>query len=230
MDYMRTGLSVLLVAVLVLKAADIQQPFDAIINLGGDCQVAYQLYIHGLRAYALPFDALITPYDALYKMLENRCVGFMAPDNFVVVTSQKDGNYIVDQTYGTRLLHDFKLDEDFLIDYPQVAAKYTRRIERLFGLIEESVYPLFIRKRISRYQALELHLLLSTLRRGKPCVLLVLDGTDEMRDDWKIDGVKNYYLRQPEPYVWKGDAQAWQDIFNDMGLPITDSEHSCHER
>ena len=42
------------------------QPHDAIINLGGDCQVAYQMYVNGIRKYALPFDTLITPFDALY--------------------------------------------------------------------------------------------------------------------------------------------------------------------
>lgn len=123
------------------------QPYDAIINLGGDCQVAYQLYVHGLRKYALPFDTLIAPYSALREMLEDNFDGFMAPDNFEFRVNEKGEKYILDKKYGTRLLHDCKLQEDFLEDYEAIAMKYLRRIERLIDLIITSEYPLlFVRE------------------------------------------------------------------------------------
>jgi hypothetical protein len=135
----------MILASIFAQAMDMQQPFDAIINLGGDCQVAYQLYVHGLRKYALPFDSLITPYEALEKMLEHTFEGFMTLDNFKLVTNEKNEKYILDTRYGTRLLHDFKMQEDFLKDYDDIAAKYNRRIERMLHLIINSEHPLFIR-------------------------------------------------------------------------------------
>lgn len=216
--------------ILFYYANTITQPFDAIINLGGDCQIAYQLYIHGLRKYALPFDTLITPYDALRGMLENNFENFMAPDNFELMINEKGEKYILDKKYGARLLHDFKLEEDFLKDYEEISAKYLRRIHRLIDLISTSEYPLFIRKRITKEQAMELSDVLSTMREGKPFVLVALDGTQEIKSDWHLEAVCNYYLRQPEPYTWKGDSEAWKEIFQILELEITDAHASSDER
>jgi len=227
--FMRIFIGMFLASVFIIEAMDAQQPFDAIINLGGDCQVAYQLYVHGLRKYALPFDSLITPYTVLAKMLENKFEGFMTPDNFELVTNEKDKKYILDIRYGTRLLHDFKLQEDFLKDYDDIAAKYNRRIERLLHLIITSEYPLFIRKIISQEQATNLCALLSRMRSGRSFFLVALDDMQEIKIDWQLENVRNYYLRQPEPYTWKGDAEAWKEIFHDLGLTTSDAKASTDE-
>lgn len=90
------------ILLLCFSHSALAQPFDAIINLGGDCQVAYQMYVNGIRKYALPFDTLITPYDALYGMLANNFEGFMEPENFVYMINEKNEKYILDQKYGSR--------------------------------------------------------------------------------------------------------------------------------
>lgn len=202
------------------------QTFDAIINLGGDCQVAYQLQTNGLRQYALPFDALITPYETLQKILEHNCDGFMTQDNFVLADDEK---YALDQKYGSRLIHDFKLNkEEFLTDYEEIATKYQRRIERLQYLTMNSEYPLFIRKHITKEQAIKLRDTLSTIRQGKPFLLVALDGTEEMQSDWQLENVRNYYLRQRDPYTWKGDGQVWKEIFQAIGLKTNTA--TAHEQ
>ena len=196
---------------------------DAIINLGGDCQVAYQLTKHGLRDYALPFDALVTPYEALHALLTNEFEGFMTPDNFVFEMNEKAEKYILDKRYGIKLIHDFKINEKFLDDYEAVASKYERRIARLFERIRAAGYPLFIRKKITREQAAELRALLHTMRNGRPFILAALDGDKEgASEQWNFESVRNFYLKQPEPYSWKGDSQAWKEIFMALGLPVTD--------
>ncbi len=204
--------------------------FDAIINLGGDCQVAYQLYITGLRKYALPFDTLITPYASLKAMLERGFENFMHPDNFELRVNEKGEQYILDKTYGARLLHDFKLEEDFLKNYEEIAAKYLRRIARLMHLLHTSEHPLFIRKGLSKEQAAELSVMLFTMREGKPFLLVALDDTQEIALDWQVKRVRNYFLRQPEPYTWKGDAQAWKEIFQKLDLEMTNAGDSSDER
>ncbi len=211
---MMRALCTIIFLIFTVDAADRPfQQFDAIINLGGDCQVAYQLSKNGLRHYALPFDALITPYDSLKEMLQKSFEGFMAPDNFELVR-EKSGSYILDKLYGTRLLHDFKVQENFLKDYQEVSSKYQRRIERLMERIVTSEYPLFIRKILTREQAVELRTLLFAMRQGRPFLLVVVGGMHEMLFNWHLEGVRNYYLRQPQPYSWKGDSEAWKEIFN----------------
>ena len=196
----------------------VAQPYDAIINLGGDCQVAYQLHVHGLRQYALPFDGFITPFYALYNMVLYDFDGFLEPDNFELAIDSNNNKYILDKKYGIGLLHDFKLEEDFLSGYAVFVEKYGRRIDRFRNLMIESHYPLFIRKRITKEQAVKLRDLIVDLRQGRPFLLVALDNTDEIRSDWQLDLVVNYYLQQPKPYVWKGDTQAWKEIFDNLGL------------
>jgi len=206
------------------------QTYDAIINLGRDCQVAYQLNINGLRKCALPFDSLITPHKALVGMLENKFEGFLDPDNFELVVNEQGEKYILDKKYGTRLIHDCKLQADFLDDYEIVAIKYQRRIDRFIDLITISEYPIFIRKGITQELAQQLRDILCVMRQGRPFLLVALyDELQEIACDWQIDSVTHYYLRQRQPYSWKGDAQAWQEIFNDLGLEMCDDRYSLHE-
>jgi hypothetical protein len=206
-----------------------EQTFDVVINLGGDCQVAYQLSTHGLRSCALPFDGLITPYDSLKELLKNSFEDFMTPENFELMITKKNEKYILDKKYKTRLLHDFKMHADFLQDYEAISSKYVRRIERLMGLIGTSEYPLFVRKRISREQARDLKHLLEDMRKGKPFLIVALDDTPEIGCDWNIEGVRNYYLRQPKPYTWKGDTQAWKEIFERVGLKTSGAKSTSEK-
>lgn len=153
----------------------------------------------------------------------------MAPENFVFLRNEKNENYILDQKYGSRWIHDFKLEEAFLKDFDHIAAKYQRRIERLSNLIETCEYPLFIRKKITKAQALALRDLLSYLRCNKPFMLVVLDGTEDIAIDWQIENVRNFYLRQPQPYTCKGDPEAWKEIFLALELTLSDSTQSYKE-
>ena len=90
-------------------------------------------------------------------------------------------------------------------------------------------YPLFIRKIISKEQTNDLKNVLATMREGKPFLLVVLDDTEEIKDDWGLESVRNYYLRQPEPYIWKGDVQAWKEIFHELGLELSNAQASSDE-
>ena len=192
--------------------------FDAIISLGCDCQVASQLQLHGLRKYALPFDWLLTP--CITKILENKFEGFMTPDNFEFVVSETDGKYVLDKKYQTRLLHDFKMQEDFLKDYEEIAAKYDRRIERLYNIISSSDNPLFIRKGLSKEQAIVLQEIISKMRDGRSFLLTVLN--DEPEPNWQLENVRNFQFIQPNKYVL-GDSNSWRELFDILGLTTSNT-------
>lgn len=206
-----------------------EQPFDAIINVGGDCQSAYQLYVNGLRKYALPFDKLITPYDALEKLLENDFEGFLDQENFELAVDEAGIKYILDKKYGTRFIHDFKCEEDFLKDYESVQETYLRRITRFFDVLSACKNPVFIRKGITKEQAVSLRDLLQKLYPDKSILIVALSGAEEIKEDWQLEGIQNFYLQQPTPYTWKGDPAAWQEIFKALGLQLSSADKSSSE-
>lgn len=159
--------------------------YDVIINLGGDCQVAWQMHIHGIRNYALPFDKLITPFNALYKVLENRFANFLNPENLEF--RQEPSKYIVDTLYDIRLIHDFTFTKDFLAQYEAIKLVYDRRIKRFLTLMIESNHILFIRKIITQEETVLLYQLLCTLYPEKNFDLLVVDGTEEIKKCWQLN-------------------------------------------
>jgi len=133
--------------------------YDAIINLGGNCQVAYQLKINGLRNYSLPFDYWNTPFNSLYLLLERRFTHFFDKNQFMLVTTEHE-TYILQKEYGVIMRHDFQLNQHFLDDYDIFKEKFERRIERFFKEIETHNKILFIRNRITKQQAQQLDVLL----------------------------------------------------------------------
>lgn len=202
--------------------------FDEIINLGGTCQVAYQMYINGLRKYALPFDKVRTPYDSLYAIMENKFQGFMEPENFVLVMNDKE-KYILDKKYGIKLFHDFKINDNFLNDFEVIKETYLRRIDRFFTVINNSKHPLFIRRGITKEQAITLRDLLHRLFPSKPFTIITVDSTQEIKENWGLPEIRNFFLRPPNPATWKGDNGAWQELFKTLGLPIVPTNESPAE-
>jgi hypothetical protein len=206
-----------------------EQFYDAIINLGGDGQVAHEMDIHGIRQYALPFDKLILSCDSLNQLLENKFEGWLQKDNFIYREVGAD-KYVEDIKYGTRWIHDFDLEPaEYLKKFPKIQEDYVRRVQRFFGVIKQSKRPLFIRKGIRKEDAHILITTLSDLCGHNNFTLVALDGSDEIKTPWNISWVRNYFLRQPTPYSWKGDDAAWKEIFLNLGLTLSDKTQSTNE-
>lgn len=212
-----------------------EQPFDALIPLGGDCQLAHQMRVNGLRKYALPLDWSISSPEALIKILDNKFHNYLNKENLEFVenfTENRNESYIKEKLYGINFVHEFKREKNFLDGYDTVKEKCDRRIERFFQVIEESKNPLFLRKWINKEQAIVLAALIKDkLVPGKNFTLLALDSTttSEIEKPWGYPNIVNYYLRQPDPYVWQGDDQAWKEIFTNMGLKLGIKEDSCED-
>jgi len=221
-------MKLLIVSILSCLFMGTIQAYDALVNLGGDCQPAAQMYFHGIREYALPFDALITPCESLPQILEEQFSDFLNIENLSLET-YNDDKYILDKKYNIRLIHDFTLEENFLDNYEAIKEKYERRIKRLFTILEQSESILFIRKGIMREQAELLESTIVSLYPDLDFIILALDGTEEIKKPWGLERVINRFLRQPDPYVWKGDPQAWKALFLEMGLELFDAQASTDE-
>ena len=196
-------------------------PYDAIISLGRNCQIAYQLKINGLRHYALPFDCWNTSFQSLCALLRNKFAHFLDREHFVLRhDTEKKDVYVFNTLYGVVMRHDFRLNEQFLEDYEVIRATYERRIARFYEVLAQSRNALFVRNKSTKEEAVQLDALLAELFPHLNYTLLMLDDTPEFMHDWGFERIKNYYLRQPDPYVWKGDNQAWREIFLACGLSV----------
>ena len=175
--------------------------------------------INALRKYALPFDHLVTPVESLLKILEHRFELFLEKEALAFRATEKE-KYVEDTRYGIRMIHDFSLTEDFLKDFEDIKAKYTRRIDRFQKLLQSSRKVLFIRKRITKEQVVLLDILIRKLYPQLEFLIVALDGSKECQEDWQIPHAKNFHLRQPEPYIWTGDDRAWKEIFDQLDLDM----------
>ena len=208
-----------------------EQPYDALIPLGGDCQLTHQMRVNGLRQYALPLDWSITSPEALIKVLDNKFHDYLNKDNLEFVENGNE-SYIKEKLYGINFIHEFKREKNFLDGYDTVKEKCDRRIERFFQVIEESKNPLFLRKWINKDQAIALAALIKDkLVPGKNFTLLALDSTttSEIEKPWGHPNIFNYYVKQPDPYVWDGDYEAWKEIFTKVGLKLGTKDDSCKD-
>ncbi len=60
-------------------------------------------------------------------------------------------------------------------------------------------------------------------------LLVVVYGAEEVKSNWQLESVRNFYLRQLEPYSWQGDPEAWKEIFEALGLELSDTSASDNE-
>jgi len=124
--------------------------FDRIISLGCNCELALNIrdYFGIERAY--PFDWWITPFQALWKLLEGRFHDLFNINNLEV---SSDLLTVRDKYYNLLYHHDFKKTEDDKIipdlieqQLPLVKQKYDMLVHRFFNDLQNK-RVLFIRNR-----------------------------------------------------------------------------------
>ena len=158
--------------------------YDAIINLGGDCNVAQQLIKHNLRPYALPFDWTITPFASLYKLLENRFDKFLAKSNLVLIGKQQ--KYLLETKYNIRLKHT-------RVNHKTLMRIYKKRIDQFYKLLYTSQKVLFIRKNITKQQALALDMLVQKLFPRLDYTIIAVTA-NQAQQPWHLKRVQQHAL------------------------------------
>ena len=85
-----------------------ERPYEAVISLGGLCQVPYQVEQRfGLRISS-PFDWLVTPLEAVTKILADDGASFGQ-----AASPRFDGATAVCDRYGVAYHHDFPRTADY---------------------------------------------------------------------------------------------------------------------
>lgn len=218
------GMFIYIILLLIIaQAADAK--VSPIISLGQSCTVAGALRDNGLRIQAYPFDWTVSPFNALYDSLAEDFQHFLQEDSLSIRVSDRYG--ILDY-YGFHFVHDFPANQPndkfaeligenhvtggIIVDnwkeyLPAVKEKYWRRIARLQEscLGQERVY--FIRHSdTTRTQAIALRDLIIKKYPVLDFVLIILGRSQEIRPQWNLDRIYNFYLNE-------NDAHEWKEIF-----------------
>ncbi len=128
--------------------------FDAVISLGGRCQVAHQLRRKYPSLKSKFFDWLITPDKSLIEMLGDGMIGFSIKTTLLQGPSHKKSFghvHIIEGDYGTLLSHDFINDgSEASAQWKQIKGKYDATTLRFHEALGGGARVLFVRMSFGR--------------------------------------------------------------------------------
>lgn len=122
--------------------------YDCIFSLGEVCFCANYLNALHLRKFSSPFDWIAggTFKERMWFLLHNFKGYFNKED--LVFHGKREFPEPCDIYYNKRthivFNHDFPLNKPFDVTFPKVAAKYSRRIKRLYGFIRQASSVLIV--------------------------------------------------------------------------------------
>ena len=208
------------------------------ISLGGSCSPAGQLRTlierhYGIRDQAFPFDWLISPFEAVYKCLEDDFNNFLNPACLEIYQHQGPGwTGVLNTCYGLKFIHDFPTNNhptawseddaafdgavisNFLNQLYVVQAKYERRIKRFREVLAGDNEIVFIRSMATKEQSIRLYNLIKSRYPNLNFTLIVADSTGEIMQPWGIPGIKNMYV----PDIYAIGTNQWKHILQEVGL------------
>jgi hypothetical protein len=207
-----------------VKLSDLRGEYDAIFSLGDLCLASIQLEKYNLRPYAGVLDWMASyNLSDVNRLLANRFAGFMNYPNLKVVGNASDKLYLVlEQQYNFLSNHDFFTANNFpphLAAYPEIKAKYDRRVARFLEKMETADHILFIRTEGTYEQARELEMVLSKLVKKDFKVLLIQHDPNVvalMENNWPLRRICSIQL--PGQDKWEGNHHYWEQILSGIQL------------
>lgn len=193
--------------------------YDETVSLGTACQSAWQLEVNEVRKWAYPFDWLITSFDSLVAFISNKGEGFFEKENLEIIEILYGESlsflHVVDRKYDIHSIHDLFFPN--MYNYDKVKAKYERRIQRFFALLESNRKILFVRTQINRSETIYLDNLLHHLYPNLEYTLVAISDDPDAQNDWGLERVRNFYMQQT-PGEWQGDYQKWKEILSQFSV------------
>ena len=206
------------------------ETFDAIISLGGRCQVAHQLRRKYPNMKSKFFDWLITPDQSLIAMLRDGMTGFSNETPLVQGPShlKKFGHaHIVEGDYGTLLSHDFvNAGSEPGAQWKQIKGKYDRTVLRFHETLGSGGRILFVRMSFGRSGSfgydvddranLELgKKIAASISKFWPDLEYKLILISHIKEDAVIHGnIEIIYAPEQFEWIWEGKDQHWDYLLD----------------
>ena len=211
--------------------------YDAVIGLGAACQVAEQCRRHLGAAPGVPFDWIITPFDAIGKVLADKGAGL--GQRFVSI---RGGTSTQCVNYGVLYEHEFPRDPDrqVIFDAETIAdcrSRMAYKMQKLIKILGSHKKILFIRAYAStglpgdRFNDEPLtsadlnHLaaLIEGWARGFTFDLLFVHSPDRTGEKVDLSGplssrVQVREMPHPPGTEWWGIDEHWIALFDEFGL------------
>lgn len=193
--------------------------YTKVISLGFDCQPANYIRTLTKQTEAYPFDWLITPIEALTKLIEHgpESIFYNAAQFEDLQEKRPSHATIKHKDLGVVFFHDFPTNQG-MGAFSQVQQKYRHLATRWHSTLNDKHDILFIRHYASKENALDIKAALRKQYPRLPFDLLVVNEGDSHKDAWGVDNIIN---RNVEPTVggaWKGDEAGWTNIFKEFSL------------
>jgi len=190
--------------------------FDQVVSLGCSCQPAYQIRRLLSQEEAQVFDWLITEDGGLIHLIEGGASDLFERDDLKWI----DGA-MRSQRHGTRFLHECPTEGDFETAYDAHRDRLGALAARWRSLMASDARILFVRVHAwdadPRRTAARLY---ATLEQAGPRLkfdLLYLTPPYVFDPLWSDASIIHRPIFQPEPYTWRGDDAAWEEVLREAG-------------
>ena len=203
--------------------SELKGTYDSIFSLGELCLASIQLEKNGLRPYAGPIDWMGS-YDLkdVNRLIQNRFKGFMNHEHLVVENMASDKLYLVREKYYNILSnHDFFTHKNTPTDlaaYPEVKAKYDRRVDRFLEKMSTSHRILFIRVGGSMEDVAALQETLSNLVVHDFSILLINHGPREHAAEVHCEFSKVCHFQFPDFDIWRSNDHVWSQLLSEINF------------
>ncbi|MDQ0269728.1 DUF1796 family putative cysteine peptidase [Cytobacillus purgationiresistens] len=206
-----------------MSLKDIQGEYNTVFSLGNLCLSAIQMKNNQIRPFSGVFDWIGTPKtDTVTTLIKSRFANFLNFNNLVPekYLSERD-LYVWDKFYDIGFNHDFYTDKNSLTHlggFPEVKAKYNRRIKRFLDSFETSERILFIRTEAEYGDVKELQATLNSMVKNKFELLIVNHKNipTMIEKTWDIKHVT--VVEMPDHEIWEGNDALWKQLLKDVKL------------
>ena len=203
--------------------------WDAVISVGGTCQVAYQIKRAGLRAFSGPFDWLFsTEPDMVTEALDKDFDGWLLRENLHEEPSQSECRKIFDDKYHTIHQHIFPADRTYEEAYDDVKTIVDRRVRRFLSFKEGNKDILFVRTNLTPDEAKAMGEVVSR-RYGPNAYLLVVNHIREHEVRMLPQVRENVFTfeifdeNENTGQRWQGFDEHWDILFSNVALKGDDT-------
>jgi hypothetical protein len=198
------------------------------IGVGRDCQVAEELKAFGLRKASYPFDWFVSRnFNTVIMAIEEDFEFFLDIDYLIY----REGSGYIENSHYSFLYNHFFPTVNWIIvpnwgDYlPAVQTTQNRRIKRFQDLLNSQDTVVFIRTHCLPEEADHFVKVIKNKYPNLDFILTVVHDREDLKDDWCIPHVLNFYASKRKGVVDWWDRSEWIVVFEHIKYWLSVNSH-----